>query len=179
MMSQLFELWVAHDSTLDKMAQNYKTHALLAADERKELVQALRRTRPVAMLDRLFMAKMDLSWHSSYTANTTSSVLSQRVKIARETLVLPFSSNNCDFCARVPCNEYGSSFYSLWSEIYSADAMEYFTNVNVSNDTQLRVLGNKMAAELLVSGMGKDAEAQYKKFRGRSVSTDHFVTHLT
>ncbi|KDD73466.1 hypothetical protein H632_c2146p0, partial [Helicosporidium sp. ATCC 50920] len=44
MFSQFYELWATQSDTLSKMAQNYKTHALLTADKRKDLLHAMRRT---------------------------------------------------------------------------------------------------------------------------------------
>ncbi|KDD73192.1 hypothetical protein H632_c2442p0 [Helicosporidium sp. ATCC 50920] len=54
--------------------------------------------RPLMMLEQLYLARMDLSLHSVYKTDAAQTILTHRLEIARGTLVLPFSSNNCDFC---------------------------------------------------------------------------------
>ncbi|KDD76574.1 M3 peptidase [Helicosporidium sp. ATCC 50920] len=179
--AQFYEMWATENHTLSMMAQNYRTHAELAEDRRKELVQSMRRMRPLEALEQLYKSRMDLSLHSDYSANATHTILTHRQKIARSTLVLPYSTNNCDICSLVHCfaYEYAAGYYSyLWSEVHASDAMGYFEEVGTSNDTQVRALGNKMAAVLLRDGMSNAAESQYEKFRGRSASAEHFVAQL-
>ncbi|KDD73435.1 M3 peptidase [Helicosporidium sp. ATCC 50920] len=182
MFATFYELWATEDSILRMMAQDYKTHALLTADKQKRLMQAVRRTRPLLTLEQLYFAKMDLSLHLDYKANATETIFTHRQKVANDTLLIPYSTNNCDFCSLVHTfgHQYASTYYSyLWSETHASDAMGYFEEMGISNDTQVRALGNKMAAVLLNDGMSStDAESQYVKFRGRPVSKEHFVKHL-
>ncbi|KDD74554.1 M3 peptidase [Helicosporidium sp. ATCC 50920] len=120
--------------------------------------------RPIKMLEQLYMSKLDLSFHSAYKANATETVFTHRHQVATDTLLLPYSTNNCDFCTLVDAfgSGHGAGYYShLWSEAYASDAMGYFEEVGILNDTQVRALGEKMATALL-SGAQDDANAQYE-----------------
>lgn len=95
-------------STLHTMAENYKTHAMLPPDKRKELANAMTHLcacsaknmpcgcdhgtralcsipfvcrRPLIVLEHLYMSKLDLSLHTSYASNATETVLTHRQQV--------------------------------------------------------------------------------------------------
>ncbi|KDD74768.1 hypothetical protein H632_c1087p1 [Helicosporidium sp. ATCC 50920] len=150
------EVLIAGTTNLPLDFSECKLVYVLKADERVVQQPLVYCRRPLMLLRQIYLSKMDLSLHSTYTASATDKVLDHRHEVADKTLVLPYSSKNCDFCDLMPCfgYEHGSNYYSyLWSEIYSADAMGYFEEVGTLNDTQ--------------------------KFRGRPVSMHYFLKQLS
>jgi oligopeptidase A len=178
--SQFMEYWIHFDrKTLYSFAKHWKTGEALPEVTYQRLKKSHNFRAGTVMTSQVYMSKMDLRLHESYTDGEDPNAIEK--SIAKEVLpVQPLAEARplCTF-SHIFAGGYSAGYYSYkWSEVLSADAFATFeAGGALEDDSRARAIGRKFASTLLALGGGRAPGLVFKDFVGRAPSTEALLRY--
>jgi oligopeptidase A len=91
----------------------------------------------------------------------------------------PTNQHPCQFSI-IFSDNFSASYYSqIWSNMLACDVLKAFTDVGLSNDTEIRSIGESYKDTFLKNGASIKTNDLYQKFRGRKYSSQSFIDYYT
>jgi peptidyl-dipeptidase Dcp len=163
--SQLFEHWLEVPEVLAKHARHWQSGEPMPGDMLQRLLAAGTYDQGFATVEFLASALVDLDFHQGPAPADPM----QRQAEVLERIGLPHAIRmrhaTPHFAHVFSGDGYSSGYYSyMWSEVMDADAFEAFREAGDPFDPET---ARKLETFILSAGGSQDAEALYRRFRGR------------
>jgi thimet oligopeptidase len=170
--SQMFEEWTWSREVLDLFAHHYKTGAKIPDD----LFAAMQRSRAfgraLSTERQLFLAFLDLSYHSREPGFDTTKVL-EEVQAATDPFVYVKGTHFQSSFGHLV--DYDAGYYSYqWALALSRDVLSRFQREGLLNP----VTASSWRDEVLSKGGGVDERTLVARFLGRPPSNDAYIQYL-
>jgi peptidyl-dipeptidase Dcp len=169
--SQVVERWLATPEVLNRFALHYKTNQPMPMSLVERIERASKFSEGFSTVETISSALVDMKLHLLENPDIN---LKQFEKETLDNLKMP---SEIVMRHRIPqfghlfsSDDYAAGYYGyLWADAISADATEAFTEGKGMYDKEV---AKKLYENVFSIGNTVDPEIAYKKFRGRSVTTD-------
>lgn len=164
--SQILENWCFEKEALQLFATHYKTGECIPMHLVEKIKESATFHQGMQTLRQISFGLLDMSWHSSETPETITSVKEHENKVFENTQLYPDILENCmsTSFSHIFQGGYSSGYYSYkWAEVLDADAFEYFIETGVFN----KETATNFKDYILSQGGTEDPMLLYKRFRGK------------
>lgn len=179
MPSQLYEHWMAENQVLEKFARHYKTGEVIPKEMLAKLKEARNFNQGFSMVEYLASALVDLEWHQIDKAQTIDvremeAAWLKKYGMPRE-IIMRHRSPHFSHIFGSPTG-YAAGYYSYrWSAVLDNDGFEAFTEKGDPFDPET---AKRLYTYIYSAGGTEDPMELYKKFRGRTPTTDALMRSL-
>ena len=179
MPSQLYEHWMAENQVLEKFARHYKTGEVIPKPMLDKLKEARNFNQGFSMVEYLASALVDLEWHQIDKAQVIDvremeAAWLKKYGMPREIIMRHRSPHFSHIFAST--TGYAASYYSYrWSAVLDTDGFEAFTEKGDPFDPET---AKRLYTYIYSAGGTQDPMELYKKFRGRTPTTDALMRSL-
>jgi peptidyl-dipeptidase Dcp len=179
MPSQLYEHWMAENQVLEKFARHYKTGEVIPKQMLAKLKEARNFNQGFSMVEYLASALVDLEWHQIDKAQTIDvremeAGWLKKYGMPRE-IIMRHRSPHFSHIFGSPTG-YAAGYYSYrWSAVLDNDGFEAFTEKGDPFDPET---AKRLYTYIYSAGGTEDPMELYKKFRGRTPTTDALMRSL-
>ena len=179
MPSQLYEHWMAENQVLEKFARHYKTGEVIPRAMLAKLKEARNFNQGFAMVEYLASALVDLEWHlldkpQAIDVREMEASWLKKYGMPRE-IIMRHRSPHFSHIFGSPTG-YAAGYYSYrWSAVLDTDGYEAFTEKGDPFDPET---AKRLYTFIYSAGGSQDPMELYKKFRGRTPTTDALMRSL-
>ncbi len=179
MPSQLYEHWMAENQVLEKFARHYKTGEVIPKQMLAKLKEARNFNQGFSMVEYLASALVDLEWHQIDKAQAIDvreleAAWLKKYGMPREIIMRHRSPHFSHIFGST--TGYAAGYYSYrWSAVLDTDGFEAFTEKGDPFDAET---AKRLYTFIYSAGGTEDPMELYKKFRGRTPTTDALMRSL-
>ena len=168
--SQLYEHWLEVPEVLEKHALHVETGEPMPARLLERLISAQNFDQGFATVEYVASALVDLAFHEG---EVPADPMARQAEVLGDIGMPPairMRHATPHFAHIFSGDGYSSGYYSyMWSEVMDADAFDAFREVGDPFD---KATAHRLETHILSAGGSDDAEALYRKFRGKLPGVD-------
>ncbi len=172
--SQVLENWAMDPKVMKMYAKHYKTGKPIPDKLIAKIKKAGTFNQGFATTEYLAASLLDMEWHSltkPFTGDANEfedNFLNKKMGLIPEIV----SRYRSPYFNHIFAGGYSAGYYGyIWSEVYDADAFNYFKETDVFDKEK----GMAYRNEILSKGGTEDPEILYKNFRGHKPTVDALV----
>lgn len=172
--SQVMENWAMDAEVMKLYAKHYKTGEAIPDALIEKIKKAGTFNQGFATTEYLAASLLDMQWHSLKTPYEGDANAFEDNFLIKEKGLIPeiVSRYRSPYFNHIFSGGYSSGYYGyIWSEVYDADAFNYFKETDVFDKEK----GMAYRNIVLANGGAEDPEVLYTKFRGKQPSVDALV----
>jgi thimet oligopeptidase len=171
--SQLLEHWAWEYESLSNFATHYQTGEPLPEDLHKKMVNTKNVGSGLFVLQQIFYAMLDMTFHDRYDPDTDPRTTTEVVKELQNEITLFDYMEDTHFEAGFGhLYGYAAGYYGyMWAKVYAEDMFSLFREKGSFNEQ----LGEKLKKEVLEKGASREESAIVRDFLGRKPGYDAFL----
>ena len=170
--SQMFEEWTWSREVLDRFARHYKTGAKIPDDLFLAMHKSRAFGRGLATERQLFLALLDLEYHSREPGFDTTRVVEEVQKATNPFVFVKGTHFQSSFGHLI---DYDAGYYGYqWALALSRDVLSRFTKEGLMNPATAA----SWRDEVLSKGGGIDERTLVARFLGREPNNDAYIAYL-
>jgi Zn-dependent oligopeptidase len=171
--SKMLENWAYYPQVLKKISGHYKTGEKLPDETIKKIIDSKNFDSGLFYLRQLFFSILDIKYHTKNGKVDTTSIYEKLMKKIFMIPMTPLTHPQASFGHLM--GGYEAGYYSyLWSEVIAMDLFSEFEKNGILNYET----GKKYIDLILSPGGSLDELSQVKKFLGRDISNDAFLSSI-